>query len=524
MGVGLALGGGQRRTRTTGDDWPRKVQIVADQCHPKQRELVDNEGLRLAAIVGRRGGKTTAVRVRFFRRLLTTPRARCLYIAATRSSAEELMWGPLKDIFERSGFTIGGDVSFNETKLKLVVHGNKSQLQLVGADNMRDIEKLRGQYFHEVWIDESGSYPPSLLRNLIERIIAPTLGDYGGTLGLIGTPSHVLAGPFYEVTRPDSEIGQPFGQVEDPNGWVTHFWTLEDGAAAGIPAMANAWQAALAEKARNGWSDDHPVWKREWLGLWAADNTENVFKYRPHLDGKPWNQWDPPKDPRTGFAVLPPGEWTYVYGMDLGASDLFALEVFAFNPHDAVLYHVREFGAPKMYAKSIAELLLGRELNHEEMGGLFAATDWPAAIVADTAGLGGAFLAELAEVYGIPIDPAEKKNKHDSIELFNGDLIDGRIVVLKDSKLEDQLIHLQWAVDDYGGLKENRSMRNDFADAAIYARRAAQHLFASTRPEDPVDPGTAEAADAWAQESLRKALRPPKEQFGDFQDFTDDDY
>jgi hypothetical protein len=46
--------------------------------------------------------------------------------------------------------------------------------------------------------------------------------------------------------------------------------------------MKRVWHQALLEKERNQWTDDNPVWKREWLGLWAADDTENVFRYRPH--------------------------------------------------------------------------------------------------------------------------------------------------------------------------------------------------------------------------------------------------
>ena len=41
------------------------------------------------------------------------------------------------------------------------------------------------------------------------------------------------------------------------------------------------------------------------------------------------------------------------------------------------------------------------------------------------------------------------------------------------------VLTLQWSVDDYGFLKENKAQRNDCADAAIYARRAASHLLAS---------------------------------------------
>lgn len=502
------------KARDTGG-WDEKERILLDSCHPKQRQFVLDDGRRIAALTSRGCGKTTGSRARLLRRMLRTSKARVLFVATTREQAEHLMWGPLKDLLEKLGI----EARFNETKLRCTLRRNGAILRLVGADNKHDIEKLRGQPFHEVIIDEAASHAPHLLENLLYRIIGPRLGDYGGRLVLVGTPGHVLAGPFYEATRPGTEIGRPYEDRSDPEfagwkGWSTHHWELEDGAPY-VPEMARLWKEALVEKEANGWSDDHPVWLREYRGRWAADGTENVFRYRPHLDdGHPWNQWDPERDPRTGLAKLPddrPG-WLYVYGMDLGHSDPFALEVFAFNPAigDRTLYHVYEFHKRGMYARPIAELLLGvgddgEPRPAESPRGLIGETDWPVAAVADMASLGGALLKELANVYGIRIEPAEKKNKFDSIELANGDLLDGRIKILKGSVLEEQLMSLQWDVDDYGNLKESRSARNDAADAFIYARRAAQHLFTDDPPPPPKPrPGSAEALEAEEAELERE--------------------
>jgi hypothetical protein len=102
--------------------------------------------------------------------------------------------------------------------------------------------------------------------------------------------------------------------------------------------------------------------------------------------------------------------------------------------------------------------------------------------VADTAGLGDALVEELSNVYGLRVTPAKKKDKHDAIELFNGDLVDGRIKVLKGSSLEDQLLSLQWAIDDFGKLKESKAQANHSTDAAIYARTAAHHQIKEEAP------------------------------------------
>lgn len=466
--------------------WSEKERLLLESCHPKQREFVLDPGKRIAALVARGGGKTTGGRARLVRRMLRTPRAKCLYIAVTRVQAEELMWIPLKELCERLGI----EATFNETKLRCTFTKNGATLRLVGADNKAEIEKLRGQPFHEVGIDESASFPAQLLEHLAFRVIGPRLGDYDGTLWFIGTPGHFLEGTFYEATRSSSPIHRRWEDRDLPEydgwiGWSFHSWSVRDGAPY-VPAMRRLWEAALIEKERNKWSDHHPVWLREYLGLWAADDTETVFKYRAHLeDGTEWNQWDPERDPRTGLARLPEGitDWRYVYGLDLGAKDPTALVVFAYSPSERTLYQIYGFERTGMYAKTVAQLLIGDELNSDKPSGIIGSTGWPDAMVADTEGLGDMLLDELSNVYGVRLGKAEKKNKHDAIELFNGDLIDGRIKILKGSNLEQQLIHLQWAVDDFGKIKENKGQANHSTDAAIYARSAAHHQFRDDAPE-----------------------------------------
>jgi len=473
--------------------WGDAEAALLAGCHSRQKSMLLDPGRRVAALVPRGGGKTTAVRARIVRRMLQTPRARCLFIATTRTAAEKLIWGELKDITEKLGI----EATFYEQKLLCRFERNGATCQVSGADDKREIEKFRGQPFHEVVIDEAGSHRPHLLDHLLYRILGPRMGDYGGTITMIGTPSHILRGPFYDVTRPGSELHRKWQdrdlpEYDDWSGWSFHQWGYED-VAAEVPAIASVYREALVEKEANGWSDDHPVWLREYCGQWAADDTEHVFRYQPHVDGQPWNQWEPPRV--KGIAELPKrDDWQFVYGMDLGHSDPFALEVFAYSPTsgDRTLYHVYEFTKRGLYAKSIAELLIGPELDAERPRGVIGRTGWPTAMVADTAGLGGALLEELANVYGIRVTAAEKKSKHDAIELFNGDLIDGRIRILKGSTLEEQLQSLQWAEDQYGVVKEDKSQRNDCTDAAIYARRAAMHQFpdepVEVRPEQQSDP------------------------------------
>ena len=112
--------------------------------------------------------------------------------------------------------------------------------------------------------------------------------------------------------------------------------------------------------------------------------------------------------------------------------------------------------------------------------------------MADLAGLGETLLAELCNVYGLAIKPAEMgfKNKLPAIEYVNGLFVatepgkPGRLKIMKGSQLELQLLDLQWDSDQYGNLTENKNQPNHLTDALIYSSRAVMDMF-QTLPSDP---------------------------------------
>lgn len=494
------------------EHWAALYQELADECHPSQKAMVETRASNWTALVGGRGGKTTGSRARVVRRAISTPRAHILFVATTRKQAGLLLWDPLKDLDTR--YDLG--IRFLETD-RVAIFPNGSWIMLFGCDDMRSIGKLRGIPWHEVVIDECGFYPPELLERLVERVLEPRMNDYPDTsMGLIGTPSHTLRGKFYDITRPGSDV----------EGWERHAWSLADSKDEG-PAdwqeHANrVWSAALKKKAAKGWSDDHPVWRREYLGLWAADDSTMVFRYRPFDDkGEPFNCWKP--EYKNGIAILPEGDhWSYVYAVDEGYRDPFALNIFAFNPHDGRLFHVYGFEKQGMYAHTIAQLLLGEDADHTKPAGLIAATGWPVSFVGD---IGEGLQAELRNVYGISIERANRaaNYKHDAIELTNGDLVDQRVFIIYGSALHDQMGTLQWAPDDYGNLKEHKNMANHSTDTLIYARQAAFHQFVAPRAPKPEKLSYEERAVIREKENRDRMLKQGrrKDQFKDPYSFAD---
>lgn len=521
----------ERRVLSPDEEWAEDlVARILAGCHPRQRDFVLDPADRIAARVGRGGGKTTGGKARFLIKMLRTPRASCAFVATTKTHAQLLMWEPLKLTCEKLGLRIGEDVFFNETKLWFRIARTGSMLQLVGADDKSEVDKLRGQPFDEAGIDEAAIHKPSLLENLIDRVLSPRLK---GALWLVSTPWHTLGGPFYDATRPGSEHHRPYADRALPeydgwSGWSSHFWTLVDPGAQEIPELREAWERARREKARKKWSDDHPVWRREYLGEWAADNTGKVFQYAPVLgpgdargaEGTPWNRWDPPRIRPGWFVDLSkacPGvkDWHYSIALDKGNKDPFACNVFAFSPQDPERKFRHVWGMEKiggMYAKPQAEMLIGEEAvdrmlkgkDQGKLGGVLGHTGWPDGFVADT---DQDTLDELSNVYGIRIEKADRNrdSKIGGIELVNGGLVAGEILVLAGSALEQQLTALQWKPDEDGIMKEDAAQANHSSDTLIYGRRVVATLLTSSEPLA----GTAARAGYTDPQGLGAARQPP---------------
>lgn len=483
--------------------WPMLIDRLVAECHPEQRDFVLDPARYIAALVGRGGGKTTGGQVRFTRRMLTRAGARCLFVAKTRDHARTLIWAETKTMFERLGFRPGRDITFNEGSLTATITRNGSSLRLVGADKLADLESLRGKTFHEVGIDEGASHSDKILSYLIKEVIGPRLV---GALWIIGTAGKRLKGLFYDISRRGSTISQLWAErTAEWKLWSLHKWSLKSAIAATkhrpVPALLELWETQQLEIAAQRLTDDSPIKRREYDAEWAADESVNVYLYRPHDDlGNEWNIWDPLREGPLGLARLPRmpdgsplfDDWIHIVVMDPGFSDPTAINVFSVAPADVTrtIYHrlcVEETG---MFAQTIAHRLLGLELKHSEPGGIIGAIGtWPNVMVADSAHqMAEALLAELATVYGISIEPAKKgfRYKVGAIDTVNGDLFAGRIKVLKGSKLEDQLLDLQWDESATGEQIERRGAPNHSTDCLVYGRAAIANFITATHDETPL--------------------------------------
>lgn len=550
----------ERRVLSPDQVWAAKIirRMLLD-CHPWQQDGAIDPARRVSFCVGRGGAKTTTKRVRGMIKLLWLRGQYIGYAATSKDHARELNWDPIKNLCEAYGIRSSGedpDVSFSESKMTITCHRTGSIYRLRGVEDKKDAERFRGFPQAEFQVDECGSFPPELLAYLLDQCVAPRLGQAltlppgllewlleleealeelaipeeflaehrGGCIVLGSTPPAMLRGEFYEVTREGSDRHRPYAlrdkpEFKDWKGYSSHFWQAQQvvnlpNAREKYPAIVANWEEALREKAEKRWGDDHPIWQREYMGIWSRDNTDHVFKYRPHADGKPWNQWDPlgyrsesdwvdgvPQLRRT-LAALPKdlGEWHHVLTMDQGTRDPFACNVLSFAPRDPERRRIHTFGFERtgMHARTIAELVLGPEAvkrilagdRGEPYDGLLGVLGWPDVTVIDA---DQTTIDEIANVYGLRCKKADRKadSKFGAIELVNGELVEGRMWIMKGSPLERQVSQLQWKPDDNGNPREDKAQANHSTDTLLYGNKEISVLFDSGTVEHqaPAKPG-----------------------------------
>lgn len=402
--------------RSTADDKRKAVVAVdalVDRLFTQQKDFVMDPARFKSARCPRRSGKTYACIVALYRKALELPKANCLYLTLTRGQAFKNVWLPLRNLSDE--FELG--VRFHGTNLVATLP-NGSRISLAGAETRQEIDKLRGQAYDLVIIDECKSFAPDVMVELISEVLKPALNDRMGSLMMIGTPGNILVGPFYEATTEGFAGVRPWHDRKRKGRyrWSFHRWNTQDNI-----ALPHLWEASLEDKAANGWADDDPRWVREYLGEWCP--SDDVMVYALNTERNCYE------------GGLPDGhEWKYLLGCDFGFEDPFALVVAAYSETCPVLYHVWDYKQPHLTVQDMAKAI---KATHDKFGSFDA-------MVADAGGLGKTLVATLGEQYGYNFIAADKKEKHDHIELLNSDLISAKVKLNPDSHLVSEMRILQW--------------------------------------------------------------------------------
>lgn len=430
-----------------------KADIIRSMRFDKQNEVADDPSRFIGVVCGRRAGKSTGVILIVSERCLRKANSCWVICGLARPSIKRIYWRTVKKLND----DLDLHLEFNEADLT-VTFPNGSIIYFAGANNAEEIEKLRGSAYDGVVVDECKSFNLRVFDELIDDVIRPALSDRKGTLILIGTPGRVLAGTFYLATafpapvmrdatgneyKTNVRYGSPDWVPSVP--WSSHHWTAEDNL--GNPGI---WVDHLDHKKRMRWADNHPTWRREYLGEWVIDTNFLMFRYDPT---------------KCHWSDLPTGHlWNYVLGIDPGYDDAFGFVVLAYSPSHPNIYEVYSEAIPKLNITNAAKHIKHLE---EEFGGFECMTG-------DRAGLGKMIFEEFATIHDIYIIRAEKGEKEDFVELINTDFDQGIICIKPYSKLAEQLLEHRFVIKN-GRRRDSDETANDCCDAFVYAYRYCEH-------------------------------------------------
>lgn len=458
-----------------------------------QCNFLDDDNLSKAALCSRRSGKTFACRSDLLITALTIPNSYSIYVNKSRQECRRIMWNGkdgLKNFCHKYGLVVAknekskrrqnerrippaGQVKINETYLEMTF-ANGSIIQLIGADDSAEIEKLRGSAYDKVVVDEAQDF--GQLQYFTEEIIGPALMDNNGTISLIGTPSPSCAGYFYEITCEKPQ--------EDYSGWSVHSWTYRDNT-----AVPNLLEAVEKEKRKKKWDDNHPAFLRSYCAKWVKSDDEFVYEFHAAAkDGACF--WSDEKDSALPVWIDNTGkprdhQWEYFMGVDIGWKDPFAFTIWASTPTLEERFEVISYKAPKLNADEQFEIL-------QELCEQYEFTK----IVVDSTATGKSTV-EAWKARGLPLEDAIKTEKHAAIHTANAWLQQGRLKFYRGSPLAGEMENLRWVTKSLGSPRpkedKNSGQGNDCCDAFVYIFKEWMADYEVEAIEEKPRPGSKEA-------------------------------
>ena len=401
---------------------------LVESLHEKQRIFFDSDHHKKLARCSRRAGKTHLAAVGLITAAVGMDNLLVPYITLSIKNARRIVWNTLRDIERGWGF----GMEFLENQLT-VRFPNGSQIIMGGCQDEQEIEKFRGPRYKLCVIDECQSIKSRTLGSLVEDILEPACLDLDGAIWMFGTPCAAAAGYFYDMDQLQK------------SPWQQHFWTLLEN-----PHLPGAEAWLKRKRDESGWDEADATYRREYQGEWVRDEYSLVYAFNRK---------------RNCISQLPEVQWDYALGVDLGFVDSTAFTVLCWSDEIPETFVVETQKYTGFTSEDIARKI--QQLDHEYQF---------TRIVADTGGLGKMVVEEMSKRYSLDILPAQKRQKHDHIELMNSDLKKGKLLILDTeatSELIDELELLEWDMTELqkGRYIEKADCENHSADAMLYAWR-----------------------------------------------------
>jgi Terminase RNaseH-like domain len=432
-----------------------------DSAFKKQNDFVLDPSRFIVAQCSRRAGKSSGLGLRFKFTMDRHPRSTCLYISLTYDSAKNIMWPVLNQM--NDDFNL--DWTFNESRLEIKAP-NGSKLRLLGADQKNFIKRIKGVKSPGVAIDEAQDFGTHL-QSLVNDVIGPTLADYEDSwLAVTGTPGPMLRGYWYDIAH-DRKFGY---------SW--HGWTILEN-----PYMPNPEKFVAEFAERNEWQPNNPSLLREWRNQWVSDPDSMWIRYSETI-----NHYQ--QLPQNGHS------WEYILGADIGFKDSDALAVVAFQPTSPRVYLVEEVITAKQGLTELVAQIEALRVRYKF-----------SKIVMDEGGLGKKLAEEIRRQHQIPVQPASKARKQETVAFLNDALRLQRFMAKGASRFahESYEIQIDWEKSTPDKIV-TKGKHSDIIDAVIYAFKESP-AYQWEKAKVVHTPGTRAWQDKEADEMFERELQ-----------------
>lgn len=405
-----------------------------------QNNFINDPSRYIVVQSSRRAGKTNGLALRFFKTMEKHPKSQCVYLGLTVDSARDVMWPVLQEINDKYGL----GCKFAGLTM---THPNGAKLRLLGADMSNFIKRLKGRKYPGAAVDEAQDFGPHL-QSLIDDVLTPSISDYeDGWIALTGTPGPVPTGYFFEITQ------------KRRFGFSMHQWTLLEN-----PHMPNPSGFLKDLMHRREWEDNNPTYLREYRNQWVLDVDSLWIKYSEKN-----NDYDK-------VETKEHEKLHYILGVDLGFRDADALAVLAWADDSPTTYLVEELVTPQQGLTELANQImeLDKKYKFEKM-------------VADEGALGKKLAEELRRRFHIPVQPADKARKQETVEFLNDSMRIGKFKAKKNSRFakDSYMVQIDWDKSSPNKIVVKKKPHSDIIDAVIYAYKESPAFTYRKPPEKP---------------------------------------
>ncbi len=395
------------------DDLKYLRYMLSEYCFDEQREVLLSSKPMVVVIGGRRCGKTDLWAAKAVRTAISHDKGDVFYIGLTAKAAFDIIWPKLMGVLAYLHVPYTPHIADQAVELNTGV-----RIFVKGSNSKQDLENMRGHALRLAIVDECQSRSYDKLKMLCEEILGPALKDFDNSqLCLGGTPARVQGNYAEEKYAENGPQTHRANWNMSVNPYIPHHETILD--------------QVLEEK---GWKADNQVYRREYKGEVGVYDTEAVvfrMQARNHYQETDLPAW---------IASQPAADIFFSGGIDYGFDDFDSCTINAASVNRPERFTLYEYKGNRSGISDFAAQVK-RGISLVAGNPIFAKLpNRSIPFFCDTEGLGKKITYDLAQTFGISVQPAYQGQQELLVEMLQDEVSSGRLKVRQPQTIDGKEI------------------------------------------------------------------------------------